>query len=90
MELYLSILTYLVLVIVVTMALWLRLRIRLLSAIVVGLIFGLLYLSIIHSPPKLIGEKDPILIMIYLLVLLLTPTIVTFYALYKGIFDYRV
>jgi len=89
MELYISIVTYILVVVLVSYSLYVRLKIRSFSALIVALIFGLIYLMVVHQPLKLIGERDPLLIVLYLLILSFTPVVVVLYALYRGIFDYR-
>lgn len=89
MELYLAIVSYLVFVVVVTAILYLKLTIRVWSAFNMALIFGIVWLTVVYPPTDLIKEQEPVMIMVYLVIMTLTPVVLVIYALTKGLFDYR-
>ncbi len=89
MELYQALATYAIFVVVVSVVLYYNLKITAWSAASLSLIMGLIYLLVAYRPTELIREQEPILIMVYLGVLVLTPVTLLIYILSKGLFDYR-
>lgn len=59
------------------------------SAFNIAIIFGLVFLLIMWPPQKLNRRTHPNVILLYMLILLLTPVILFIYVLSKALFDFR-
>lgn len=89
MELSLILFLYILVVLISFSIFYFSLKLTAWSAFNISIVFGLTFLLIMWPPQKLNRRTHPNIILLYMLILLLTPIFLFIYVLSKALFDFR-